>query len=940
MGLRLPPPTTMMRSLLLCSLATFALPQEPEAPTAQPVDPGPQPAETADWLQWERLGSTALSPDGRWMAWSARRNDGTGELRVRMLATEEVRRYAEGSGATFSSDGRWLAFQLGSSEAEREKDKEQKKEPRQDVLLRDLVTGEEETVEGASSFAFSEDGRHLALRRVKGRDLIVRDLTTGLDVHFGSVGGYSWCEARSLLAMTIDAEDDAGNGVRVYDAVSERLRTLDSDAADYKGLSWRDDATDLCVLRERAFEDGEDVTHVLLAWRGLDGAPRRTEFDLCEDAEGIDRRVVDRDLNWTDAGDGIYFGVKDWDDRPAALDGDAAKAKAEIAEVVEEEDDAPKPLRETLDDPAGVEVWHAADIQIIPRQKLTLGSDQRESDLCVLWLDEGEAGRVVVLEDAALRDLWPLEGDRFGLATDETPYLTEQRYSATLFDLYRVDLRTGARAPIVKRVKYRHAGDPTGRYALYVLSDQLYACDLESLASIDLTSSAPVPFINQEISALTDQKPAYGIGGWTTDGRVLLDSRYDLWAFALDGSGFTRLTHGGERALRHRRLVVDSEAEEFLDAARPFYVSLYGDLTKQSGFGRLRVDGAAFETLLLEDARAGRLIKAEDAQTFAFTRERFDDPPDVFVGGPQLADARQVTKGNAQHADFAWGHSELIDYVNDRGEPMQGALFYPAGWVAGRTYPLITYIYELRSQSLHQYDVPSERSPYSTAVFTSQGYFVLQPDITYRPQNPGVSATECVVPAVKQVLATGMVDPARVGLVGHSWGAYQTAFLVTQTDLFAAGVAGAPLTNMMSMAGSIYWNSGQSDGYIFHESQGRMDRPFWQDVDTYIANSPIFHVDRMNTPLLVAFGDKDGAVDWNQGVELYNAARLAEKQFVMLVYPGENHGLREKPNQVDYHHRVREWFDHYLKGAEAPSWITRGQTWLERTEELEDQKKD
>jgi len=186
------------------------------------------------------------------------------------------------------------------------------------------------------------------------------------------------------------------------------------------------------------------------------------------------------------------------------------------------------------------------------------------------------------------------------------------------------------------------------------------------------------------------------------------------------------------------------------------------------------------------------------------------------------------------------------------------------------------------------------------------------------------------------VLESGMVDPDRVGLVGHSWGAYQTAFIVTQTDLFAAGVAGAPLTNMMSMSMSIYWNSGQTDAYIFHESQGRMDRPFWNDVDTYIANSPIFSIEDLNTPLLVTFGDEDGAVDWNQGVEMYNAARLAQRPFVMLVYPGENHGLRKKPNQVDYHHRVREWFDTHLTDAEAPRWISDGIPWLDQKKALEE----
>jgi len=184
-----------------------------------------------------------------------------------------------------------------------------------------------------------------------------------------------------------------------------------------------------------------------------------------------------------------------------------------------------------------------------------------------------------------------------------------------------------------------------------------------------------------------------------------------------------------------------------------------------------------------------------------------------------------------------------------------------------------------------------------------------------------------------------MIDPERVGLIGHSWGGYQTAFLSTTTDVFAACVAGAPLTNMMSMSMSIYWNSGQTDARIFHESQGRMDRPFWRDIDTYARNSAIFNLDTMQTPLLMAFGDEDGAVDWHQGVEFYNAARLAEKDFVLLVYPGENHSNAKEENQVDYHYRVLEWFGHYLKGDEAKPWITEGKSHLDRQKELEELKK-
>jgi dipeptidyl aminopeptidase/acylaminoacyl peptidase len=252
---------------------------------------------------------------------------------------------------------------------------------------------------------------------------------------------------------------------------------------------------------------------------------------------------------------------------------------------------------------------------------------------------------------------------------------------------------------------------------------------------------------------------------------------------------------------------------------------------------------------------------------------------------------------------------------------------------------MIVYIYETRSQELHRYIVPSEKHPYNQSVYSAEGYFVFQPDIVYRPQEPGISAVECVVPAVEEVLKTGMIDEKRVGLVGHSWGAYQTAFIVTQTDLFAAGVAGAPLTNMMSMAVSVYWNSGQTNARIFAQSQGRMNKPFWRDVDNYVRNSPIHGLDNLETPLLMAFGDKDGAVDWGQGVQMYNAARWAGKDdLVMLVYPGENHGLRREENMVDYHYRVLDWFACYLKGEEAPKWITEGKSYLERQQELEEKK--
>ncbi|NRA95793.1 MAG: prolyl oligopeptidase family serine peptidase, partial [Planctomycetes bacterium] len=241
-----------------------------------------------------------------------------------------------------------------------------------------------------------------------------------------------------------------------------------------------------------------------------------------------------------------------------------------------------------------------------------------------------------------------------------------------------------------------------------------------------------------------------------------------------------------------------------------------------------------------------------------------------------------------------------------------------------RRYPMIVYTYEILAPQIHKYQAPDERSYYNFTAWTQQGYFVLMPDIVYRPREPGICAIEAVRPAVKTIVDKGLVDAKRVGLIGHSWGGYQAAYLPTRIDIFAASVAGAPLTDFVSFMGQIHWRSGMPEVSHWETGQGRMEVPFWEDPEAHRRNSPIHKVHEMKTPMLMVFGDDDGTVDWDQGTEFYNFARRAGKQMVLLVYEGERHGFRKKPNQVDYHRRILEWFGHYLKSEPAPKWITDG----------------
>jgi dipeptidyl aminopeptidase/acylaminoacyl peptidase len=281
---------------------------------------------------------------------------------------------------------------------------------------------------------------------------------------------------------------------------------------------------------------------------------------------------------------------------------------------------------------------------------------------------------------------------------------------------------------------------------------------------------------------------------------------------------------------------------------------------------------------------------------------------------------------------------QLVNYTSDKGDKLQAALFLPANYEKGKSYPTVVNFYERMSQTANQFQNPSANG-FNRSVYTSHGYAVFVPDIAYRVNDPGMSAVWCMVPAVKAAIATGIVDPKRIGITGHSWGGYQTSFLITQTDIFAAAVAGAPLTNMVSMYSLVYKNSGGSNGAIFESSQGRFKGGFWDNWDAYYRNSPVFFAKNVKTPLMILHNDRDGAVDFTQGVEYFNTLRRMQKPVIMLEYIGENHSLAKRSNQRDYTVRMKEYFDHYLMGAPAPDWMVKGVPRLKMEEHLKERAK-
>ena len=395
-----------------------------------------------------------------------------------------------------------------------------------------------------------------------------------------------------------------------------------------------------------------------------------------------------------------------------------------------------------------------------------------------------------------------------------------------------------------------------------------------------VTEGAPVSFVDTEDDHNVDRPPVAPVG-WTKDGSsVILYDNWDMWRVPVSGALKAVNLTGNGRATRvryQRRVVIDPE-ERGIDLSKPLFVSMYGERTKKEGLAVVNAATPGAKPLVWEDAKYG-FARARNADTWVFTRQTVKEFPDYWVTTGAFTAPRRLTTANPQQTDYAWSSgARLVDYVTDKGDSLQGALYLPANYEPGKKYP--TARLHLREALAVPATATSSltRRRRSTPASTRAGVTRCSSRTSCTSVNdPGMSAVWCVVPAVKAAIATGVVDSANVGLHGHSWGGYQTAFLVTQTNIFKTAIAGAPLTDMVSMYSSVYWNSGGGNMAIFESSQGRFKGNFLENYDAYIRNSPAFHADKVKTPLLILHNDKDGAVDFNQGITFFNTLRAARQ---------------------------------------------------------------
>jgi len=575
-----------------------------------------------------------------------------------------------------------------------------------------------------------------------------------------------------------------------------------------------------------------------------------------------------------------------------------------------------------------VQVWHSRD-----RQTFIQHENEKEPrrTKVALWSLESNDCRELMSEQENV--LLFAGKHRFALTADKLKHEPQWDYEAGL-DFSITDLEHGEKTAFLEKhspVMHHVLPSPGGKYILYFRDRQWVAYDLKTKIAKSLTANLNVVF-DDELHDTMQERQAYGVAGCIEDDKaVLIYDRYDIWEIDPVSVKATRLTHGREKGVAYRILTDNGRLRQTpnysgwtsptISMEDGLLLSANGD-DRQSGFSRWsRTKGV---TPLVYGQERCEQIKCADGLC-VYQNQDFDLP-----AGLQILKGRKVTqlfRSNTQHERFEWGKAEPFHYIGMDGKPNEGFLCYPAGFKSGKTYPMVVHIYEKQYRDIHLYRAPKETNPngFNLTQYLQNGYVVLFPDLSFKMGEPGISAVKNLELAVGKVLEMGIVDPKRIGLIGHSFGGYEANFVITQTGLFAAAVSGAGIADIESHNFSINWDTGKSDMWRYEYQQFRMGGSIFENRAAYERNNPIRYAEDITTPLLSWTGGVDTQVDWQQTTKFYMAMRRLGKQHVMLIYPGDWHALNKKENQIDLSQKVKAWFDHYLKGEPAERWILQPQ---------------
>ncbi|MGF6849132.1 hypothetical protein QFZ51_004367 [Chitinophaga sp. W3I9] len=516
----------------------------------------------------------------------------------------------------------------------------------------------------------------------------------------------------------------------------------------------------------------------------------------------------------------------------------------------------------------------------------------------------------------------------YALLTDQSryEYMLDWKYSLNA-DIYLVNVHTGERKLVAEDCTDNPQWSPNGRFAVIYNGNEKQWQVLKPEEAKFVTISAAIGYpVYEEDFDLPKAPPSYGMAGWTDEGNtVIVYDRYDMWAIDLTGKQSARCITGGYGRQHHVSFRLQgADYGGMLDLKKALLLRSFNEQTKSGGLYRLNPGGKAI-ALADDPAYTVKVISvAGNGNAFVFARQSYRQYPDIWWGNAGLTAVKRLTNRNPQQAQYGWGSAKVVEWKNYEGKQNQGLLYLPENFDTTRTYPMIVDFYETHSHDLHEYLVPGySTSTIDIPTYVSNGYVVFRPDIHYTTGKPGESAYNAVVSGVMDLISRGIADKAHIGLQGHSFAGFEVAYIATRSNLFKCVNIGAGAVNVTYNYTAVRSN-GAPGMFKCEVEQYRLGKTLWEDKEAYIANSPIFNADKITSPLLIFHNDKDGAVAFTQGLDLFLAMRRLRKPAWLLNYKGLNHTLEEEIPQQDWTLRMGQFFDHYLKDKPMPRWMKEG----------------
>ena len=904
---------------------------------------------------WNRIDEEAISHDGAWVLYSMSPENGDAMLHVKQSEGSVAYSIPRGVSAAFSADGRHVVAMVKPKKdsvrtakiAKNKGDSKADDMPKDQLAILNLESGSITYVDRVKSYKLPEEAGgwvayHLEKPEKKdesseateeeqpaeapepeaageekepddskkkdkqeGTPLVLYNLEDGSENTFAAATGYAFSENGAWLAYTASDKEGKEDGIYAVATATGTVTPILTGEGVYKKTAFDKASTQLAFLSNRDDYAADQPAFSLYHW-----TPEQETPSLLADAStaGIpDGWWVSEHgtVSFSERGNRVLFGT----------------APVPPAET---DDETPE------DEQVKLDVWNWKDPLLQPMQLVRLENERKRSYLAIVHLDDQ---RVTQVADQDVPEVAiGMKGDAdIAVGHSNVPYQQEISWEwPGFYDVYVVDVTTGERRIVQKQVQSRAELSPNAGFLSWWDREERawYTQPVEGGEPVNLTASLPHPVYN-ELHDWPFKPNPYGDAGWTdNDEAFLVYDRHDIWALDPKGaSAPVNMTDGYGRAsdLRFRYVWLDRDATS-IDADAPMLLHAFDYTTKSSGFYRNRPGRSdAPEQLVMMERSFSTPEKAKDADKLLFTRESFEEFEDLWISDLNLEAMERISDANPQQSEYLWGTAELVDWVSLDGIPLQGMLFKPENFDPSQKYPMVVYFYEKMSDGLHTHRPPATaRSSISFSFYASRGYLVFVPDIPYKVGYPGESALNAVVPGVTSLVEEGFVDEDNIGVQGHSWGGYQIAYMITETNLFKAAEAGAPVSNMTSAYGGIRWGSGMSRMFQYEESQSRIGGTLWEYPLRYLDNSPLFQADKIETPLLMMHNDKDGAVPWYQGIEMFVALRRLGKPVWMLNYNGEFHGLTKYHNKRDWAIRMQQFFDHYLQGAPAPVWMAEG----------------